>query len=343
MFVYLGPVIAFVLGTLLTWVLVCYRGRWAILDHPNARSLHETPCPRSGGVAILLGLAAGGGSFLLALPVADRPLWPALCVLLVAAVSLVDDIRSLPAFVRLAVHGAAACTVVVAGNLAFYRLNFPFWELVLPSWLALVGSILYIVWMLNLYNFMDGIDGLAGGMAVLGFGTFAVLGWLADAPTFATLSLCIAASSAGFVLFNFPPARIFMGDIGAGTLGFIAALFTLWGARAGVFPFWVGVLVFSPFVVDATWTLVRRAVAGEKPWQAHRIHAYQRVVQAGWSHRRTTLHEYLLMTSCAASAILVSMGKSPALGAAVLMGWILIYGVLGAGVSRLVSAARSAA
>ncbi|HET7569591.1 MAG TPA: glycosyltransferase family 4 protein [Gammaproteobacteria bacterium] len=336
MLVFWSPIIALLVSALLTARLVRYRGRWAILDHPNARSLHAIPRPRSGGVAIVLGFAAGGGALAATLP--GGPLWLAVCVLAVAAISLVDDVRGAPVAARLAVHVAAAAAIVIGGGVALHRLDFPFWELVLPNWLALAGSILYLIWMLNLYNFMDGIDGLAGGMAVLGFGAFAVLGWLAGAPVFAWFSLCVAAATAGFLLFNFPPARIFMGDVGSGTLGFLAGLFTLWGARADVFPFWVGVLVFSPFVVDATWTLLRRTATGEKPWQAHRVHAYQRLVRAGWGHRRTVLREYILMTSCAGSAILVCAYDANPVGAAILLGWILIYTMLGIAVTRSVAA-----
>lgn len=338
----LAFIVCFGLSALLTWCLVHYRGRWVILDHPNARSLHEAPRPRSGGAAIVLGLAAGGGVFVSSGPAIGGSLWLGLCVLLVAGISFLDDIRGIPVFVRLAAHAVAAVAIVLAGDLAFYHLDFPFWELALPAWVAVAGSILYLIWMLNLYNFMDGIDGLAGGMAVIGFGAFAVVGALAGASVFAALSLCVALASAGFLIFNFPPARIFMGDVGAGTLGFLAGLFTLWGARAAIFPFWIGVLAFSPFIVDATWTLLRRVVGGEKPWQAHRAHAYQRVVRAGWSHRRTTLWEYALMTICGISAILLNMGDIPFLQTAGLLAWVLIYLGLGIGVTRLVDA-RSAA
>jgi UDP-N-acetylmuramyl pentapeptide phosphotransferase/UDP-N-acetylglucosamine-1-phosphate transferase len=336
--VVLIPLVAFLVGLLLTAALVRYRGRWAILDHPNARSLHVEPRPRSGGIAIVLGLAVGAA--LLSWTTRDGAWWLALPVLLVAVVSLIDDIRGLPVYARLAVHGAAAIAIVLGGHLSLYRVHFPFWELVLPEWAALAASILYLVWMLNLYNFMDGIDGLAGGMAVLGFGAFAALGWIAAAPGFALLSLCIAVASLGFLIFNFPPARIFMGDVGAGTLGFLAGVFTLWGARAGIFPFWVGVLAFSPFIVDASWTLVRRLATGQKPWQAHRVHAYQRLVQAGWSHRRTTVCEYGVMIMCELSAILVILKENPVFGSAILLAWVAIYFALGISVSIRVRAHR---
>jgi UDP-N-acetylmuramyl pentapeptide phosphotransferase/UDP-N-acetylglucosamine-1-phosphate transferase len=149
---------------------------------------------------------------------------------------------------------------------------------------------------------MDGMDGLAGGMTVVGFGTFAILAWQTDDFLFASLSLIIAASAAGFLVFNIPPAKIFMGDTGSSTLGFLVAAFSLWATRNKIFPIWVTVLIFSPFIVDATVTLLRRLLRHEKIWKAHKSHYYQRLVRLGGGHRRTLLWEYVLMVACAASA-----------------------------------------
>lgn len=331
---FVAPLLAVLISLSLTAWLSRYRGRWVILDHPNPRSLHVQPRPRSGGLAMLAGLIAGS-AWLLASGTGIAPSgWAIAAVLLVASISLVDDIRDTPAWVRLPVHFGAAVALALGAGIAIDRITLPFWDLVLPEWLGIGGSILYMVWMLNLYNFMDGVDGLAGGMAVWGFGACAVLGWLAGAPQFALLSLCIAAAAGGFLVFNFSPAKIFMGDAGAGTLGLLAAVFTLWGARDDIFPIWIGVLAFSPFVVDASWTLVRRLLTGELPWRAHRSHAYQRLVQSGWTHRRVALWEYLLMTFCAGSAILAAEDKNPVLGAAILFGWIAAYILLGLFVDR---------
>lgn len=327
--VFVAPVLAIVISLALSWGLARYRGRFAILDHPNPRSLHVRPRPRSGGLAILAGLIAGSAWLLAVTSAAPLSGWAIAGTLLVAAISLIDDIRDMPAWVRLPVHFAAAIALAFGAGVAVNHITLPFWDVVLPEWLGVGGSILYMVWMLNLYNFMDGVDGLAGGMAVWGFGAYAILGWLAGAPQFALLSLCIAAAAAGFLVFNFSPARIFMGDAGAGTLGLLAAIFTLWAARDNFFPIWMGVLVFSPFIVDASWTLLRRLLGGELPWHAHRSHAYQRLVQSGWSHRRVTLWEYLLMTFCVGSVILAAEDKNPVFGTVILFGWVAIYILLG--------------
>ena len=179
--------------------------------------------------------------------------------------------------------------------------------------------------MIILYNFMDGMDGFAGGMAVIGFTTLA---WLGRADVgFSAFCLVVAASSAGFLLHNFPPAKIFLGDSGSTTLGFLAAACSLWGSQAGLFPFWTALLIFSPFIVDATVTLLRRLWHGEPVWKAHRSHYYQRLVLLGWGHRRTVLVEYALMLACAASALLAI--QLPPADQTVLAGvWIVIYGLL---------------
>ena len=171
-------------------------------------------------------------------------------------------------------------------------------------------SILFIVWMTILYNFMDGMDGFAAGMGVIGFGVFAVLGGLAGAWQFAQVSAGIAAACGGFLWLNFPPAKIFMGDVGAASLGFLTAVFMLWANHQNIFPLWVGVAVFSPFIVDATWTLVSRVIRGKPPWHAHREHFYQRLVRLGWGQRRTVLGEYAVMLICSLLAVILNMTNS---------------------------------
>jgi UDP-N-acetylmuramyl pentapeptide phosphotransferase/UDP-N-acetylglucosamine-1-phosphate transferase len=186
--------------------------------------------------------------------------------------------------------------------------------------------------MINLYNFMDGMDGFAGGMTLIGFSTLAWLG-RADA-TFTDVCLIVAAASAGFLIHNFPPAKIFMGDTGSTALGFLTAACTLWGSKANLFPLWIAILVFSPFIVDATVTLLRRLLRGEKVWQAHRSHYYQRLVLLGWGHRKTVLAEYVLMLACAGSAVL-AMELPPAGQTWLLVIWVFIYSLLIWGVGRL--------
>ncbi len=304
--------------------------KFHILDHPNERSLHTNPTPRSGGIAIFAGIAAGlalaGWRF--AWPV-EMP-WVVASLALVALVSYMDDRAGVRVAYRFVAHVLAAALLLWAG-LVLPSLPLPTMPWALTPSVAAGLSVLFVVWMVNLYNFMDGMDGFAGGMAVVGFCSFAVLGWFSGHTTFVVVSLVTASASAGFLLFNFPPARIFMGDVGSSTLGLLAAALSLWGARDGVFPFWVAVLVFSPFIVDATVTLVRRLLKGEKVWQAHRTHYYQRLVQMGWGHRKTVLWEYLLMFAATGSALWV-VDKTAPVQWVILGLWVVVYVALAMGV-----------
>ncbi len=331
--------LAFALAAMLTRYLCSPRSLIQIPDHPNERSLHDRVVPRAGGVAILaagtvaVGLPAFEGEFPGALG------WIGGAAGLIAAVSYCDDLAGLATGMRLVVHVLAAA-VLLPGGIALTQVTLPGAPLVLPQALLVGVAILFTVWMTNLYNFMDGMDGLAGGMAVIGFATFALFGWRAGHESFAAVSLTIAAASAGFLVFNFPPARIFMGDVGSSTLGFLAGALSLWGAREGVFPLWVAVLVFSPFVVDATLTLFRRLLRGERIWQAHRTHYYQRLVRLGWGHRKTVLWEYLLMLACAGSA-LWAVDLPPVGQWALILVWASVYAALGVFVSRLEQASKA--
>lgn len=300
--VWWSVLLAFAVSCFVTYRLARPGTRFKILDHPNERSLHTAPIPRTGGLAIWAGLLAGAfGSAIFTFRVDERLAWMLGVALLVGIVSVVDDRRGLAVSVRLSVHVIAALFLLVAG-LGLDRIALPGVDLTFPVLPLLVVSLLFVVWMINLYNFMDGIDGLAGGMAVFGFGTFAVLGCIAGNPPFALFTAVVAASAAGFLVFNFPPARIFMGDSGSSTLGFLAAACSLWADRDGIFPLWSGVLVFSPFIVDATITLSRRLLRREPIWTPHNTHYYQRLVRTGWTHRRTTMSSYVLMVLCGVSA-----------------------------------------
>jgi len=306
----LYALLAFTIAVLLTRYLCQPGTRWHILDYPNERSLHTRPTPRTGGLAILAAIYITSVA---------APTWPptpmlaALAVggLAVAVISFLDDRTGISPLWRILVHVGAAL-LLVAGGLALPGVNLPGMYIDLAGTLGVSVSVVFVIWMVNLYNFMDGMDGLAGGMAAIGFGSLALLGLFAGNPAFAVLSLSIAAAAAGFLVFNFPPARIFMGDVGSSLLGFLAAALALWGERDGIAPLWVTLLIFSPFIVDASVTLLRRSWCGEKLWQAHKRHYYQRLVQLGWGHKKTVLWEYALMLACASSALWAARQTPPA-------------------------------
>jgi len=285
--------LAFAASALLAYRFSRPGSRLYILDHPNDRSLHRDATPRTGGVAILAGIAVGGGWLAATIGLPASLLWPGIGVILLALVGLVDDISELGPLPRLMVQFIAAWPLLDL---------LPAFPLALPYWAGAVLLLVGAVWMVNLYNFMDGMDGFAGGMGVIGFGSLGILAWQGGGGV-AWACGVIALSCVGFLVRNFPPANIFMGDAGATVLGFLAALISLWGVAEELFSFWSALLIFSPFVVDASYTLLRRALRGERVWRAHREHLYQRLVLLGWGHRRTVLAEYALMLLCAAAGL----------------------------------------
>lgn len=318
-------VAAFIISLVLTRRFCDPTSRFHILDQPNVRSLHTQPTPRSGGLGILAAVFLCGTAAIYFAGQPQEPFysWMAGSNFLVAGISYADDRFTVPSGVRFVIHALAA-SALVFGGVVISPLQLPGLELAMPYWAGVIVTLLFVVWMLNLYNFMDGMDGFAGGMAVFGFGTFAVLGLLAGDAFFAVLNLIIAAAALGFLVFNFPPARIFMGDVGSSTLGFLAASMSLWAAHERLFPLWAAILVFSPFVVDATVTLIRRLLRGERVWQAHKTHYYQRLVQVGWGHRKTVLLEYLIMFGCGLTAVF-GLHATTAIQVTMLTGWALFY------------------
>ena len=277
------------------------------LDRPNERSLHTRPVPRTGGIGILCGLLAGWGF-------SGLPDWPVLAgLLLLEAISFLDDLLDMPVLARFGVHFLAAGLFAV--------------PILLPStgWLWTWVSMIFIVWMINLYNFMDGSDGLAGGMAFFGFLFYAIAAWIRNSPDFALLNMTVSMSACAFLFFNFHPAKIFMGDSGSIPLGFLSAAFGLTGWIRELWPLWFPLLVFSPFIVDATATLLKRLLRGEKIWQAHREHYYQRLIRSGFGHRNTALAEYALMISVGATALLSMRMSAPWIALGI---WVFAYPLL---------------
>ncbi len=317
--------LAFVAAVLLCWRFSSPDSLFHVLDHPGERSLHEQATPRSGGIAIVAAVIMAWGTAIALgrLTWNETLAWMMAGVVLLAVVGGMDDRWDISPLKRLMAQFLAASLLLAAG-LAPEVLRFPGVSFALSTPLALGFTVLFVLWMTNLYNFMDGMDGFAGGMAVVGFTAMAWLGWRAGDADFALGALLVAAACGGFLMFNFPPARLFMGDAGSPVLGYLAAAFMLEAERSGLFPLWAGVLIFSPFVVDATYTLLRRLLAGKRVWQAHREHLYQRLVQAGWSHRHTVLWAYVLMLGAALTADRALL-LNPQVQWVILSCWILIY------------------
>lgn len=307
-----APVLAGLTSTLV--IAAMLRVRHALpMDTPNHRSLHDTPIPRTGGLGIVAGVMVAW-----ALIWWDQGRAAQVGLLLPALVlsgfSLIDDVRGLPVTWRFAAQ-------ILLATLLLFHLQLP------VAWPMQVLLVLAVGWMTNLYNFMDGSNGLAGGMALFGFGFYALAAALAGHLPLALVCASIALAALAFLRFNFHPAQIFMGDGGSIPLGFLAAALGLAGWQLGAWPGYVPPLIFAPFVLDASITLGRRAARGEKVWQAHREHYYQRLIRMGWSHRRTALAEYGLMLACGIVA-LVMQQTEPATATGALLGLLIALGLI---------------
>jgi Fuc2NAc and GlcNAc transferase len=263
--------------------------RWllhlAVLDHPNARSLHQVPTPRGGGLAIagVVGLAHGlVGAWLGvagALDVRTFVVWTVVA-LGFAGLGWLDDRQPRSVRARLLVQGALATAFVVSAGVALPAGIAAAW-----IWPATIAAILVIVWTVNLYNFMDGADGVAALQALCTLAGALLIPGAAEATPVVVLSATLAGAVAGFLCWNWPPARLFMGDAGSYFVGFELAAFALIEHNGGGRPA-VWLILFLPFAADATLTLFRRLLSGERWWTAHRSHAYQRLLLAGWPVRR---------------------------------------------------------
>jgi Fuc2NAc and GlcNAc transferase len=267
------------------WVRhIALRRQW--LDVPNQRSSHTTPTPRGGGIVIAFSLIVATGVAVLLGVVPTRLGW----VIMVggggtAIVGWLDDRQGLTAAARIAVHFTCATfAVALLGGLPEVRFGD---ESVRVGLLGSAAAVVFIVWCLNLYNFMDGIDGLASAEAVC----VALVGGAMSmaAPGVGPLSFLVAACALGFLLWNWAPARIFMGDAGSGLLGYVFGVLALASERTGGLPLLLWIILLGIFAFDATVTLTRRVLRGERWYEAHRLHAYQRLVSSGWSHRRVVL------------------------------------------------------
>jgi len=308
---YLVPVLAaFGLSAGLTRLLSVHL---TILDVPNARSSHAVATPRGGGLAIVAAFAGGialawaggfgalfrGGEFLVFCAAA----------LSIAAVSLYDDFCTLPAKVRLLAQSAAAMLAMYGGMVVEHLPLLGGFDL---GVLAYPLTLLWMVGLVNAYNFIDGLDGFAAATAVIAAAFLAFIAALAGNEQVLWMAMLLSAASGGFLLFNWQPARIFMGDVGSTFIGFCFAAMAVIAARAGaghIDIFVVPLLLFH-FLFDAVFTFLRRLVAGENVFSAHRSHLYQLLNRMGWSHRRAA-------TAYAAAAVLqgiaaIWMVKNPA-------------------------------
>lgn len=308
--------------------LIRVRPSWfGSVDVPNERSSHSTPTPRGGGLGVLLtclvlwtllaifGLFQSAQAFVIVAAVTGA---------VVAFVGWRDDRSSLSAKVRLGIY-AVACAVAVAFTAVFYRLALPLLGVIELGWAA--AFLLTFVWVLgflNIFNFMDGIDGLAGGQAAIAAGFWASILLLNGQLELAVFALIVSGATLGFLWHNNPPAKIFMGDVGSAFLGFTLAIIPVmaYGLSGDAKYPVVGVMLVAPFVLDGASTIIRRALKRENILKPHRTHLYQRLVITGLTHQTVTGHYRLLMIASGLCAVLYMFGSD---------GWMLLAGALTVG------------
>ncbi len=316
--------------------------RSRVMDIPNQRSSHRHPVPRGGGIGLLAPLLAG---LLLAWPLGwiEHPgyaLALAVGVVGLGTLGFLDDIYSLPALLRLAAQLLVAGVCLELAGFGLDRLDLPLlggWE---TGGAGFLVALLWLVGFTNMFNFMDGINGMAGSQTILGAGGLALVGYLTGNDDLVLVGGLLAGGAVGFLRWNFPKARVFLGDVGSLPVGFALALSVLF-ARAGAatggwsapgpdggtatgLPVWIPVLLVWPFLFDAGYTLVNRAVHGRNPIRPHRSHVYQRLVVAGASHQRVTMMYAGWMLACTAVA-LVSLSR-PAAGGRLF--WVVVVASL---------------
>jgi UDP-N-acetylmuramyl pentapeptide phosphotransferase/UDP-N-acetylglucosamine-1-phosphate transferase len=297
---------AFLVSYLLTGAILRFSLKRRLLDIPNDRSSHSTPKPRLGGIAITVSFYVTCATLLLA---GFRP-FASTSILagtlgggaLIAIAGLLDDLRGLDARLKLVVQFGAAA-IAVASGVVLKEFSVPLIGSLDLGILAAPATLVWIVAIINFYNFIDGIDGLAAGIGMIASTFLFFIAGMAGAAPVQSLYAAVAGSSFGFLRFNFPPARIFMGDMGSTFIGYLFAVLSVVAQASGV-PAFITILLLAGAIGDAALTLIRRALKREKLLSPHRTHYYQRLTSLGLSHKQVTLLEYLIASLLGVSAIL---------------------------------------
>ena len=296
----------------LSYLAVAVLRRWAernqVLDVPNERSSHDHPIPHVGGLAIVTLTLLGTVVFWLQVPAWSATVLTTFIIGagFLACAGLVDDLYGMSRRLRLLIHALCALGVVL-GIGFWHTVTLPLVGQLNLGWLGLPITFIWITGLTNAYNFMDGMDGLAGGQAVVGGFAWILLGWVSNQYLVAALGMFVAASCLGFLGHNWPPARIFMGDVGSVFLGFTFAVVSVIAAQHHPALALSGVLVLWPFVFDTTFTLLSRLSHGENIFVAHRSHLYQRLLIVGHNHGFLSLLYITLAAVGAGLALLFTM------------------------------------
>ncbi len=305
------------LSFLLTGIATWYAGRRGLLDHPGERQSHTVATPRGGGAGLvaallIVSLLIGGGS--------SSGFWVQCVVPAVVVLALTgwwDDHASLGAGFRFFIQ------LAVSFYLLWCAANAGWVQGVIP----VIMSVLFVIWMTNLYNFMDGSNGMAGLQGIFAASVLAALFYVSGDHYFALLTLLLAACCVGFLPWNLGRARVFMGDVGSLALGFLFAVFLLYGTATGAFDYPLALMVMLLFLTDATLTLLLRVIRGERWYNAHRQHLYQRLIAHGWTHTRVAVLYQAINLTLVLPGIVIAV-NFPALAWAIALVLTLIF-VLG--------------
>jgi UDP-GlcNAc:undecaprenyl-phosphate GlcNAc-1-phosphate transferase len=318
---------SFLLAYFGTVLLLKVRLSKRFMDVPNLRSSHEAPKPRFGGIAIIGTFLLAFG-FVLVKESGTSQFVPLLLgAMIVFGAGVLDDWRSLPVSWRFLAQGAAIAIVVGSGHVVDH-IYLPMVGTIQLGLLAIPFTVFFILTSINFYNFIDGIDGLAAGSAFIAAGFLALIAYMLGHGTLALVCLAMAGSTLGFLQFNFPPSRLFMGDSGSTSIGFFFAYVAISGngLRPEV-PFFIPVLILSSLYLDAGLTLAKRAIRGEKIFKPHHTHYYQRLLSLGLNHKQVTVLEYGLTILLGISA-LVFVKAGGFFPFFVTLCWVVIFGAL---------------
>lgn len=320
---------SFILSLMGTHLFKRIAYRFQIMDIPNIRSSHSLPTPRGGGVAVFFSFYIVLFFTLLFFEKGIFDLkWVWALVLGGMVVSLsgfMDDVKKLSPLLRLLAQFVAGLVLVLSG-LYFKSIEIPFWkEIALGNW-GIFLALIWVVWIINLYNFMDGIDGLAAGVGMIAAIFFSLVAGKTGNDLISLSGVILAGCSAGFLFHNFPPAKIFLGDIGSSLIGFLFAGFSLIGNNhlKEPLPIWVPILLLGSFIFDTGVTLLKRILKREKWFMAHRSHYYQRLTDLHLNHRQVSLIEYGLAIFLGFSS-LIYVKANPILRGCLLTGWVLFF------------------
>ncbi|CAN5370707.1 glycosyltransferase family 4 protein [soil metagenome] len=276
---------AFATAAIGVHIITRYALRIRLIDVPNDRSSHTTPTPRGGGLALVVITVGGLVASSMWLPQlrTTQSLMAVVCFAVIAVISWMDDLRSLPNGLRLLVHVSAASVIAISIG-SIDTLALPWVGSVSLGWSAPLVTVIWIVGLTNAYNFMDGIDGIAGIQTIVAGVGLTILGLLISGMAISVVGALLAGSAAGFLVHNWEPARIFMGDVGSAFVGFCIAAAVTAGAQLDDRFALAGALLVAPFIIDTCYTFARRLRNGENLFRAHRSHMYQRLVIAGLGH-----------------------------------------------------------